>query len=211
VWVQLKVKYAVERGGMLQFHNPGDWINIGKQEAMLLLSRGDAEVPEYVADNELISEDMGVVVRGGAGHGLSDPLFGKLPVETAPPFLQFERTLLLACGLEMRTDLVPVGLSLLDRWELAVPLWDYDELARDVGSQVERERTEVLVHDLRVPLYDTRLIFARDCQNVAFLIDLWSEELDSGVDEQHAFLRALYIVKPLILALPRHWTRPYER
>ena len=51
-------------------------------------------------------------------------------------------------------------------------------------------------------MYDTRLIFARNEPEIVKLFDLWQKE-GGGV---LAFLRAVYTVKPFILALPSTWT-----
>jgi len=98
-----------------------------------------------------------------------------------------------------------VGFGLLDVWELAVPLCDYQTLAIHLGSDEEKERTKAVIRDLRVPLYDTRLMFVKHCQNTVDLFSRWQKECESS-DERLAFLRALYQVKPFILALPMTWT-----
>jgi hypothetical protein len=100
--------------------------------------------------------------------------------------------------------LIPVGLNLLEKWEIAVPISDYNLLARDIGTDEERARTKELIHDLRVPVYDTRLIFARNCVAVEQLFEMWHKEQG---DERLSFLRCLYVVKPYVLALPSIWQR----
>ena len=94
----------------------------------------------------------------------------------------------------------------LDKWDIACPLYNYDALALDEGTEEEREQTLDVIHDLRVLLYDTRLIFAKKCKQVDQLLTLWREDVNNGKNERLSFLRAIYIVKPLILALPSTWT-----
>jgi len=91
---------------------------------------------------------------------------------------------------------------------VAVPLWDYDTLARDVGSEEERAYTESVIHDLRVPLRDTRLVFVRRCSDTRKLVETWHAERARvpGGEDKLAFLRALYAVKPLVCDLPTVWT-----
>jgi len=65
--------------------------------------------------------------------------------------------------------------------------------------------TEEVIHDLRVPVYDTRVRFIRRNRTTERLMGLWYEERQQG--EALAFLRALGRVqpKPLICALPAEW------
>ena len=59
-----------------------------------------------------------------------------------------------------------------------------------------------MIRDLRVPMYDTRVIFAKLTPDTARLIKIWNE---IEGDRRLAFLQALYKVKPFILALPANW------
>ena len=86
----------------------------------------------------------------------------------------------------------------LDAW------WKYDELASRFGSNEERDRTEEIIHDLRVMVYDPRCLFIKRCTDTEHLIEMWAAERGQG-SHKLAFLRALYIVKPLICALPISW------
>ena len=115
--------------------------------------------------------------------------------------LPYPQTLLWHPSLRLRGEMVPVGFHLLNTWQIAAPLWDYRELACHIADEGDKERTEALVGDLRVPLYDTRLMFVKRCGDTQELIDCWKEEGEGKL----AFLRALYQVKPLILALPITW------
>jgi len=96
--------------------------------------------------------------------------------------------------------------KLLQRWQVAIPLWNYETLAAQVGTEEERERTKAVIRDLRVPLRDTRLVFMRRCAQTRELTNVWREELTNSTDERLAFLRALYRIKPVICDLPASWT-----
>ena len=93
-------------------------------------------------------------------------------MEADSPILEFARTLLWS-GVNFRGDLLATGFGLLDTWELAAPLYSYETLARDVGDRRDREQTERVIHDLRVPVYDTRLMFIRRCHATRELVDEW--------------------------------------
>ena len=130
-----------------------------------------------------------------------------LPVRVQAGYdLPWERTLFLdpAIG-RVPWEQIPRGLDFLATWEAAAPVWSYETLAADVATGAERERTEALIGDLRVPLYEVGLLFVRRCERGQALLDAWRVE-GSG-DARLAFLRALYEVKPLFCALPRSWLR----
>ena len=168
---------------------------------MQWLADGTARVPSQRI-TELMTKDFGVYIRGRKPDDFeySDSKLGVTEGEGLD--LPYPMTLLWNPKLRLRGELVPVGFHLLNTWQVAAPLWDYKELACHVGTDDDRECTQDVVRDLRMPLYDTRLIFVKRCGDTKALIDTWREE--EG-DEKHAFLRALYKVKPLILALPVTW------
>ena len=215
MWVQLCSVQHIEVAGKLVTHRPGDWVNVGKQLAQLWLSRGEAIIPqreEYAKFG--ITPGSGVVMVTDEAPGPAHEAVKKLlePYNTINilisviPLLAFSKTIIVKAGLKLRVDLIPVGLSLLDKWELACPLLDYDRPASMMGSEEEREKTHQVLHDNRVPLYDTRLIFARRCKNTETLFDKWQQEVAGGANERHAFLRSLYVTPMLLLALPVTWT-----
>ena len=207
MWVQLRSHQLVAVSGRDVMHHPGDWVNVGKQTAQLWASRGEAIIPDAKLRAE-IGAQAGVVVAeddAQAAAAFFDP-FTALVISTGAPAPIHERTIIWEPSANVRRDLIPVGLSLLDTWELAIPLWDYRILARDVGSEADRERTQAVVRDLRIPLYDNRLMFMRRAPDVERLCKLWAEERKDGGDVRLALLRSIYRVKPLVLALPVTWT-----
>jgi len=111
-------------------------------------------------------------------------------------------------GGSLRTELLPISFELLKKWEIAIPIGDFNVLAANVGSEVDRRLTKSVLGDLRVPLYDVRQIYARRCSAVQTLLDAWKLEQEKvpGGDSRLAFLRALYVNPLLILALPPSWT-----
>jgi hypothetical protein len=173
---------------------------------MQWLADGSAWVPPQRI-TELVTKDCGVYVRGRKPGDFSLSVGDVGVTEGDGAELPYPMTLLWKPGLKLRGEMIPVGFHLLKTWQVAAPLWDYRELACHVGSEEEKEKTKAVVRDLRVPLYDTRLIFVKRCGDTRALIDLWKQE--EG-DEKLAFLRALYQVKPLILALPVTWKGKME-
>ncbi len=125
-----------------------------------------------------------------------------LAVTVGEPSIAYERTLIVGAGVNVPWPLLDAAWDWLERWDCAAPLWRYGVLAQNVGGPSERERTEVITRDLRIPLYATELLFVRQSEATEQLLTVWQAE---DGDERLAFLRALYQVKPLFLALPRSW------
>ena len=91
----------------------------------------------------------------------------------------------------------------LARWRAAAPVWSYETLASDAAAGASGDGPGA-DRDLRVPLYEVGLLFVRRCEAGEQLLEAWDQERAGG-HGQLAFLRALYEVKPLFLALPRSW------
>jgi len=121
--------------------------------------------------------------------------------------LPWPRTLFLDPVIHVPWELLPRGMDFLDAWEAAAPMWSYETLISDVATGQDRKRTEALIGDLRVPMYCHELLFVRDGEGGKALLAAWQEEIAAVPegDPRVAFVRALYRVKPLFLALPRSW------
>ena len=98
--------------------------------------------------------------------------------------------------------LVPLGFSRLDDWQLAVPVLDMTTLAKDIGTEEERVETKNVVHDLRIPVYDTGIIFVRRSPQTEELFNLWNPHEGN---RELGFIRALYQTQPVFLTLPTNW------
>lgn len=202
MWIQLIAPKNIEVQGKNQRFNPGDWVDVGKQTALLWLSDNSAHIPE-MAESGFNLNGAGILTD----H--KELLCKRLERESkgieileGAPCLPFEKTILLDSALAFRASLIPVGVTMLDTWDIAVPLMDYKILALHIGTDSEREQTKAVIRDLRVPVYDTRLMFIKRNQDTERLIDNWRNAGKTPL----AFLRELYKIKPLILALPCTWT-----
>ena len=177
--------------------HPGDWFELSKHDARNAQAAGDIIIHNPVYRNALVPPESGVVLTREYKFSYDD-----LPFQVGEKIIPYSKTMLWNPDFKLDQSLIPVGLSLLEKWEIAVPVSDYNLLARDIGTAAERKQTEKVLHDLRVPVYDTRLIFTRKCIAIDRLFELWYNE--EG-DERLSFLRCLYAVKPYILALPSIW------
>lgn len=207
MWVKLLSTQHIDIHGVRRTFHKGDWVEVGGQEGRRWIANRQAEVPSMKSAG-LIAKGAGAVIRGNIANGMTMLLkyAEGLRIESKMPFgLKFEQTMFLKAPLPARPELFPVGFHLLETWEAAIPLYKYDELACHVGNGIDQGRTKEIVHDLRVPLYDSRLMFVRNCEGGRRLMRAWEDERINSASENHALLRAVYRTKPLILALPTTW------
>lgn len=125
----------------------------------------------------------------------------------------FERALIVEPGTGVPWAMVSAGLHLLEVWDAAAPLLlgkddRHTLLARDVAgaNAGELARTAKIVHDLRMPVYASELLFVHKGERATELIETWRTELCHGPNQRLAFLRAFYQVKPRLCALPSIWS-----
>jgi hypothetical protein len=208
-WVKAKrTVIRVNEDGIRETHQPGDWFQCRNMEMRALIVSDQIEEPGKL-DEVFDLSDCGVLVGGdlGLAQALIKQRFGSIPVESGFS-LEYPRTLLWNTAVKLRLDLLPVGYHRLTAgWQIAAPLLSYGVLARDIGNDEDRLRTQEVIRDLRVPVYETGLIYIRRCPDTERLMAAWQDERDGGGDDRLAFMRALYRVKPTINALPTTWTQ----
>jgi hypothetical protein len=183
--------------GKAKAYHAGDWVDVGKQVALRWLADGSARVLEPITID--LPPGSGIQVWRGESAGVKA---GGITIAAGERRLAFDRTLLYDSSLGVRLDLLNAGFGFLDSWQMAVPLHSYEVLAEHAGTAEDRERTAAVIPTLKIPMYDTRLIFMRRCPECEEVLRLWGQ--DTG-EERLALLRAIYRVKPLILALPVTW------
>lgn len=192
-----------EDGGKVRAYHPGDWLQLGRQQARECLARNEIEILKPVVLRS-VQDLTGCAILLKENMAEPDLSFFAanypgVPVEkengTYPTYARF---LLWNREASLRRDLILTGFELLQKWQLAVPLLDYNVLAENVGSDKERQKTKEVVHDLRVPIYDHRVMFVRQCKETRKLFELWD-------GTQLGFLRALYQSRPVVNALPPSW------
>jgi len=198
VWIRLNCVKNLETRGVVSRAYPGDYIQVDKSRARQWLAAGDCDIP--AREMSKVTKDCAVLCLGSPPENIRAL---KVPVETGDkPRIVDTYTLIWDPILALRLELVPIGFHLLEKWEVAIPMIDYDYLALDAGTLQERQDTKALIRDLRVPLYDPRLVFVRDCPGGRQFVENWNAE--EG-DRRLALLRAVYKTKPLICALPITW------
>lgn len=221
MWIQLLATKTIQVRGESKRYHPGDYVNVGKQTALLWLSQREAIMPgvNYMQETG-VTDGAGAVIIGAESDTLHPGRAALMDKDTPiietvvlPDYkLQFEKNLIWDGAVPMRKELIPIGLFLLDTWQIAIPLHSYSELASQVGDEAERAVTAQVIPDLRVPLYETGLMYVRRCNETERLFSIWRKELErgSGANGRLAFIRALYQSPLLILALPVSWHRMNE-
>lgn len=191
-------------------YHAGDWVDVGKQTALRWIAHNEAWVPEMRVDAFMNTKDAGVVIteHGQVGAQVLSDFKDQISIDFGRPRLEWTKTLLWNPQTRLRVSLLPIGFHLLETWQVACPLLPYERLANTEGSRDEQERTKQVIHDLRVPLYNPDLLFAKRCDDTEYLMSCWEEERVDSSNKYLSLLRAIYTSKPLILALPCTWTHP---
>jgi len=190
VLVEVLRKTRIEINGYIRTYQAGDKVNIGKQYARQLAGQDRVKLPDHVANRELPEQDLPVQIS---------------MMRPAPGIRKHPATLVWNGRVPLPYERIAEGFKLLETWEIAVPMFSYTTLASNIGTDEDREKTQAVVRDLRVPVYETGLMFLRHSDATEQLMRCWEDEEIPDGDPRLAFLRAVYQIKPLILALPVDW------
>lgn len=211
-WVKATrtVRVAADDGREITYH-AGDWLEVRNQTLKVLLATGAIEHLQAAQLRDVYAlDDVGVLLQDEdtrtATMILERGALGQICLKVGGLSLPYPRTLLWHTSAHIRHDLISVGFHRLARgWQIAAPLWRYQELARDIGTHIERARTEEVIHDLRVMVYDHRVLFVRRCPDTERWLEAYIEELHDSTDGRLALMRAIYRTKPVVCALPTTW------
>lgn len=210
-WVRATETVTVSEKGRLAHKHPGDVFAVNNMRLRELLQTRQVELIGPSAGTSLRNlynlMDCGIAVVGSMQKARKILKRNQYNLDMANGrTLAFSRTLLWQPDAHLRLDLIPVGFHRLTAgWQIAAPLWRYQKLARDIGSAEDRAKTKAVIHDLRVPVYETGCMYIRRCAETRRLMRIWKREMKGGGDEKLAFMRALYITKCVICALPTTW------
>ena len=217
-YIRLTAVKHIRKAGVQATYGKGDWVDVGKQTALMWLADGTAEIPgpdptkvEVIA--ELIGPGCGVRVLGkSAGpwprqsQGFGNCLKA-LKFSTGPLALPYPYTMIWTPTVRITPRQVLIGFSqIVSRkgrlsWEMVARLVGRS-LARDVGSKEEQAKTKALIGDLRIPVYDTGALWIRKTTKTEQLIRRWVGAIQAGEDKAHSFLRTLYAEGILLCTLP---------
>jgi len=201
-------RYAL--GGGYHTYYPGDWFQCKNMEMRELVESGMVETTPQVLSAEYKAGDAGVLLRDGAIKPRDVKTYGLKCKEDGRLALPWKRTVILGPGASISTTSIVIGLSRIEvghgvGWEMAVMLKDMRKLARDVGTEEEKAKTLDAVGDLRLPVYDTSMLWVRRTKATKDWLAAFRDELEAGADEMHAFLRILYMRRLMLCTLPAGW------
>jgi hypothetical protein len=213
--IRLKSTQYIAKAGKKVRMNPGDWVDVGRQIAETWIAADMAEIPGLDKAEALAGdlENAGVVVIGEMKR--AKPIRRKYPQldikQMDKPQLLWERNLI---WLTNKAYLVPVqalaGFAYIasDRpqysaWEMAVMLFGPE--AKDFGSHAERRKTQKVIGDLKIPIFNVFAFWVKNTAVSRRIISAWWKEVEAGANLQHAFLRAIYPNPVKICTLPVGW------
>lgn len=197
--VQLReIKYIDVKGEQKKFL-PGDWVTVGRGIAERWCAEGTAWQPTKEIS---APSNAGIWVRGFANPGCK--ILEALPFidDPATDFAPFPLTMIWKPELGFRPELIAPAFDKLTQWQVTIPLFSYSILAKDIGTDQDRQETVKVIRSLDTPFYDDRVLFVRRTRVVNDFITDW---LTGEGDSRLSLLRSLYIHKPLIYALPVSW------
>lgn len=198
----LQYRRFQEAGGHWVLHYPGEILAVKNKGLCKELIKKGVAVDMGVAAEDL-PKGCGLVMRQD-GPIPSWVTALEMEMATGEPRLPFAYTIIWNPRSVPNPEFLTLTIGTLRErgWDLAVPLYSYTKLTDKLGSAEERKATKALIHDLRVPYYNTDLMFIKRNDRTKELITRWAEERQGTTDEKLAFIRALYQVKPFILPLP---------
>jgi hypothetical protein len=215
-WVQLKAARTIRHpDGRVENKQSGDWIAVSKESARRLIESGAAHIPDERKQRAVIGGDLsdcGISVRS---EGVDTSLTGgyTLDVVHRGIALPFKRTLVWHPELPLVPDQIAHGFAKLEKqngitWDMAVMLCHGDITMATIGSEEDRRETQELIGTLDVPVYESRAIWVRRNESTVAMAKAWRECIVDGVEESHAFMRALYKTPMLLVCtLPPMWLR----
>lgn len=218
-WVQARqVVTRTTEAGQRVTYQPGDWFECRNAELLRLQAEGKIlTAPDILRATfdftraEILWRGAPAILGVLGAYGIAE----RVARDPADLRLEREYTLIAQPGAITAPTTAALGFLRVeardgyDAWDGAGCLMDGQPLARDYGSAVEQARTLAAAGDLRLPLYDTGLLWLRRTPATDELIAAWAAELADAADPAHAFARALYTRRVLWFTLPPRWVGAY--
>lgn len=210
IWVRLLQDRRIETNGQNTNYKKGDWVEIGKQTANLWITQGIADRPGYNHTKEYVDLTAGIVLVNGTNNILLNNIKQDIPgiehSESDKHSMLYSENMIWSNCVNIKRENILVGFNLLKKWQVAIPMYSYDDLAiHQKMSNSEKKYLTDVVKDLRVPIYNTNLIFIRRCDDTRQLLEQWEKEKEFLKDDKLSFLSAYYKTKVTLCALPVNW------
>jgi hypothetical protein len=208
MWVKLKTSKVIAN----KHYGIGDWVEVGTDTAIKWIGLNHAESLPFDSPN---LKDCGVVYPPSSKapklpfniqseNGGLKALFPKNLFLNAPYSIADRDS----PNLIRNAGRFAVFFDLLNKWDVVLIFGSYEINASKVG-QSEHEITQALVHDLRVPYYQSCAWGVKDSEAGRDFLDALTEERARGT--VLAPLRALYRVKPMAYYLPPDWGKVADK
>jgi len=219
-WVKLKVIKQITRMGVAKVYRPGESVEVGRQTAVKWILANEAEDAFSAVElsiKEDFKGDLGLRVvakKDSINVGAIRPLREGLKIHWGRPKLVDDYTCIWwpTYPLGSKPEILNYGFMRVIQdesedasWEMAAMLLSLDKNAGDFGSEEEKAKTKAVIGDLRMPMYDARIVWVRKTPATERVIDYWAKELEGGADINHSFLRALYSQGAMLCTLPANW------
>lgn len=210
-WVQAIGTVMRMRDGNREVYRPGDWLQVQSRDLLRYQAEGKIRTPAEILKGTFDFMNAGVL-RVGTPPPPVLPLgdYGLKQDAGEYPVLPWRYTLLTTRA-TVSAQNAALGFLRIeaqegwDAFEMAAQLKSGYPLAEATGTPEERALTLATLGDLRIPMYDTSLLWVRRTEATLDLIGAWAEELRRGADRDHAFLRVLYTRHVLLATLPPEW------
>jgi len=208
-WVKAVKAIKRERDGVRETFQPGDWLQVQPRDLLRYQAEGKIQTPSEILKATFDFSHAGILRLCKAPIlPLGD--FGISQEAGDYPALPWKYTLI-TMRLAVNAQNAALGFLRIeaqegwDAFEMAAQLKSGYPLAESAGTPEERALTLATLGDLRIPMYDTSLLWVRRTEATLDLIGAWTEELKAGADRDHAFLRVLYTRHVLLATLPPEW------
>lgn len=212
MWVKLSVSKIINH----KRYSKGEWVDVSADLATSWIANDHAE--SLNIDSLLNEEGLGVVYPPSGTSKKPILPFKKVTLAEGHIKPLFPRSLLLNAPYSIMDKDSPdllrnagrfaLCFELLKKWDVVLILASFDRNASKAGDAAEREYTRGIIHDLRVPYYQSCAIGVQDNSAGKEFCEALSEEQERG--RILAPLRAFYRVKPLAYFLPPNWGRVSE-
>ena len=211
--VVLTQKKRIRKKGVSKTYFPGDTVEVGRQQATAWILDRTAQDPfKQLAPTVLKKQGAtyGVIVladKGAINDGHLSHLFGDLPIVYKAKKLPYDYTFVYLPSVKISHQLLSFGwLRIAETgWDMAARLVNLKATIGKVGTKEEQALTKKMIGDLRLPVYESGLLwFSRSSKTQDFYAEYASASL-SKTNRYHVFLRTLYHQRPLLCTLPLDW------
>jgi hypothetical protein len=217
-WIILRTKKSIREKGRKVRYYPGDSVDVGKAIAKQWIENGEAEdvygQVKIDLGTKAANPDYGIVVWGVTEGEFNSPIGQQFNLTFGQPQIPYKYTFIWNPRQPVSERLLNYGWLRVEednpkpeRWEMAARLVSLKATAEDYGTDYEQEKTKRLIGDLRLPVYESRLIWARDCEASQRVVKEFAAQLEDGGGPNHSFLRALYSKRAMLCTLPNEWAK----